>query len=634
MTQEGESGPKQLMLNGIGALAAEIYRDFKATTGGARAAVKNSLALGFSKLIQESYERRSRVKTLVDPETPLDLRSIYVDAVLSSANSTVAEEEFFHRLATENRAVIVGTAGAGKSFLLRSIFLKILDCWAEPIPIFVELRSVNEDNQLPFANDLVRTQVLKTIKAYIRSFDDRQLEHALYTGKIALLLDALDEVSPDRKARVVSEITAIAEQNRRAKIFLTSRPDEVFEGWEEFPVYRVLPLTPSAAGEVIRKLPYEPSEIKDKFDTEVIQQRFDLHSEFVGVPLLLVMMLIVYEQFAEVPSKIINFYGRAFDALFNRHDSMKQGFKRSLATKLSLEEFKSLFSAFCAGTYAADQHTFSHEVTDRYLVKAIAVADVSCTSAQALSDLTQGVCLLQQDGLDWTFAHRSFQEYFTAKFLISTNWDEDRRLRFLAHAGWRMSRDNVTEMMQALNPAGFIEGWMLPAAKRALAGLELSQRPHNTPMDLWIFSKLVSNIWLAFEDDKVDRSQVVPTFSAQLLNWLAPIEYERIRATFRSFDSANLGIPSGEVTLSLLLSWQVPKDSQMPKLVAGASTVCLLKPAEMTLVELKSIYALFYPDVELGVLGYKLTKLVSLLSEEVSRKNQRENELFDPFEDL
>lgn len=445
----------------LGRVVEDIYSSLKSVAASKRAVILNAARIGFQTLIDESKERRSKVKTLLDPNNPINLMDYYVETNLSLSSQPVKETQFLRSLDQNKRmVVVVGTAGAGKSIFLKYLFLRHIDTKKGQIPLFLELRNINEQS----GDKGVLALALSNIQNYLPEFDMKRLRHGLQTGRFALFLDAIDEVDNELRAGVTAEILKLAEENRKASIVCTSRPDNAFGSWEEFSVYKVEGLTESTAVKLIEKISYDPN-IKNKFLQEVVRAQFAAHREFLSIPLLLIMMLIVYEQFAEVPDKIVNFYRRAFETLYSKHDASKGGYKRKILTGLALEDFERLFSAFCISTYSAGAFTFDRATALAHAKKAVASKSLPVKEEDIITDLMQAVCVLQQDGLDYTFVHRSFQEYFSALFLVRWPVDTDKRMQTVAALGRKHGARGAFAMMRELEPAHFEKEWVLPVSR-------------------------------------------------------------------------------------------------------------------------------------------------------------------------
>ena len=67
------------------------------------------------------------------------------------------------------------------------------------------------------------------------------------------------------------------------------------------------------------------------------------HESFASNPLLLNIMLLTYDNYADIPEKLHLFYSNAFETLYIKHDATKGGYKREFKTKLSSDDFKRVF---------------------------------------------------------------------------------------------------------------------------------------------------------------------------------------------------------------------------------------------------------------------------------------------------
>ena len=75
-------------------------------------------------------------------------------------------------------------------------------------------------------------------------------------------------------------------------------------------------------------------------------------------------------------------------------------------------------------------------------------------------DLLVTICIVQRDGNFISFVHRSFQEYFTALFIVRSRsldlYDVMERITF------RGSLDNVGRMAIQLDEQSIMHEWVLP----------------------------------------------------------------------------------------------------------------------------------------------------------------------------
>ena len=76
-----------------------------------------------------------------------------------------------------------------------------------------------------------------------------------------------------------------------------------------------------------------------------------------------------------------------------------------------------------------------------------------------MKDLLESICILQEDGLEIGFAHRSFQEYFAAVYLV--NMPQDKLKELLPQLA-RRGTDSVFTMMNDMNHDLFESSYVIP----------------------------------------------------------------------------------------------------------------------------------------------------------------------------
>jgi hypothetical protein len=87
-----------------------------------------------------------------------------------------------------------------------------------------------------------------------------------------------------------------------------------------------------------------------------------------------------------------------------------------------------------------------------------------------LDDARQAVCLLVEDGLDLTFVHRSFQEYFVARFINEA--DETLQRKYLnkickaSDSAPAFEVDNVVKLLYEMTPSLVEENYLIPGLKK------------------------------------------------------------------------------------------------------------------------------------------------------------------------
>ena len=416
------------------------------------------------------YERYSKAKSFLIRDESTQLYDFYVPLGISCGKKKSEEASIFNFTVKNPFAVIKGGAGSGKSMMLRHLFLNTIEK-KERVPIFIELRRLNDFDGSIF--DYIKN-ILNENKF---TLDDEFIEKALKAGHFAIFLDGFDEIAISRHKQIVKEILKLAQNYDKNIIIVSSRPDDEFSSWNAFDVWEISPLTLDQALKLIKKVPSKniDQETRDKFLKDLEKELFEKHNSFLSNPLLLSIMAITYANSGDVPQKISTFYENAYIALFERHDALKGAFKRDRRCDLDILEFKKIFSAFSTLTsskLAEDEYfdaflrggALRFPKTDAldYIERTREIIDLQADfdTEDFLQDCIKAVCLLVEDGLEITFAHRSFQEYFTALFI--SNLDDSDAQEELIHSYLNGRGGQTIELLFEINQSLIEKSLLIP----------------------------------------------------------------------------------------------------------------------------------------------------------------------------
>lgn len=282
---------------------------------------------------------------------------------------------------------------------------------------------------------------------------------ALKLGKFALLLDGFDELETPQSRAIAADVKKFADEFPLNTIRIASRPDVRFLGWPGFSIVKTEPLNEEQACHLIAKLPADET-IKLRFTNELRAGLFEENESFLSSPLLLTIMLITYRSNAEIPRRRSVFYSQAYSALFSEHDAAKGGFRRVRHSSLDIHEFSDVFSAFSTYSYDDNRHEFAKLDLMEYVDAAATLTGREFDHEGFCRDAIQGVCLLVQDGLNTKYTHRSFQEYFVAKFISTLSPSEQQTL--IDRYSERYPRDNVLPLLHEICPQVLEKCWAIP----------------------------------------------------------------------------------------------------------------------------------------------------------------------------
>jgi len=304
------------------------------------------------------------------------------------------------------------------------------------------------------------------------SFD--VLHKALEAGMFLLLLDGFDELRHDHRGSLIADVTEATGRYRENDFIITSRPGENFNHLTEFHEYSVEPLSLPSAAELVRRSGYADAVVRSTFCSLLEEQLFNSHESFASNPLLLSIMLMTFRSFAQIPTKLSLFYGKAFSVLWDKHDAGKAGDGQIRERRSGLDEddFVRVLEDISILTQIKSLFEFDDTILKQLILISQQMRLLEFPSTGYIHDLEEGVSLIVKDGLEYRFAHRSLQEYFAARFVVST--DASRRTRLIGPLIARVREDNVLPLVNELAPEKFERDILAPtlAALRSQLGIK------------------------------------------------------------------------------------------------------------------------------------------------------------------
>ena len=124
-------------------LTKDLLKSMAASiTGGSRTAFQK-LFPSFERHLKDTYLKNKRVKILCRKDNPVDFEEIYVNSVFKNSEGDFSDRELISKLANNERIVISANGGAGKTFLMRYAWLQLFQKYKSRVPIFIELRKLN-----------------------------------------------------------------------------------------------------------------------------------------------------------------------------------------------------------------------------------------------------------------------------------------------------------------------------------------------------------------------------------------------------------------------------------------------------------------------------------------------------------
>jgi len=439
----------------------------------------------------EEYQRNSCSKTLLHRAEPKRLKEFYQPLFISKSSkegysrvrrktdriSTESVEDLFSK---DQLITLIGDAGSGKSTMVKYLFLNSIERKFK-IPIKIELRYLN-NSELSLI-EYIKENIFKFQKL---ADSDRIIERLLSSGSFLIFLDGYDEVKKSRKENVTKDIDNLIKVYNKNSYLLTTRPYTDIDLLPLFHNYTVCDLNDDEINEFIKKqIPESEEELCQKIIEAVNNPQNNSYKSFLKNPLLLSMFILTFQSYSSIPEKRSEFYRQVFDALFALHDSMsKMAFVREKQSGLSKDQFIEVLKLFSFISYFDEKFAFNHHyLTEKLSLIKEKKKSFTYENEKILNDLKVAIGIINQDGLDYTFPHRSLQEYFAALY-ISTLSNENKALiynKIEKSFAWKdnhfmasLSKDNFYQLLSELDDKGVIEYILIPYLEKFedLKGIE------------------------------------------------------------------------------------------------------------------------------------------------------------------
>lgn len=416
----------------------------------------------FRNYLKNSYQKYSKIKTILFKTEPQYIYDFFEVPYLTKKHETQIKADSINVvLDISNFIIIEGTGGIGKSTLLKHFFISAIEN-KKLIPIFLELKDINTYSE-PYE---VADYLYERLESLNCKLNRDYFDYALQSGCFVFLLDGYDEILTEKRNAFFRKLELFCDKYSNNYYIIASRPFSEFIELQRFTVLTTCPFSKEQAISCIRKMEFD-CDIKTRFVKSLEDGLYEKHQSFASNPLLLSIMLLTFENYAEIPEKLHLFYANAFETLYEKHDATKAGYRREIKSNLSFDDFRTVFSYFCFSTYRQGKIEFTRdELTG--ILKKISEKKLAFKTNDYIDDLENALCLLYKDGLNYRFAHRSFQEYFSAFFLKELS-DENMQkwsLCIIDQDPNRAANDNIFSMLYDMCEDRFEQNVLLPVLEK------------------------------------------------------------------------------------------------------------------------------------------------------------------------
>ncbi|WP_242040158.1 NACHT domain-containing protein [Anabaena subtropica] len=367
-----------------------------------------------------------------------------------------------------SKMILLGKPGSGKTTFLQSVALSCSQGIFQPnyLPVFINLKSFTENDE-----DSRQLNLFKYIHDDLMNFGitEVELNTVLSHGRALILLDGLDEVVGKNSEKTLNKIRSFINKFYKNQIVVTCRLASPYSNFHGFTEVEIADFNKQKIAEFANKWflsvtnnsPETSKLVAHKF-IKTLELTENSHIlELAATPLLLILFCLVFQSNADFSNHHFEIYKQALDLLFVRWNEVKGTQYNQSFCNLSLLHRIKLLSHIAAvnfhqGDYFISETRLQQIITNYLLHQPNTTSDTDALEIESIAfiktiELEHGLLIKRARGI-YSFPHLIFQEYFTAREIVS-NANHQTLQNLVTHLGDKRWREVFLLTVWMLKPA-------------------------------------------------------------------------------------------------------------------------------------------------------------------------------------
>lgn len=391
---------------------------------------EKSIKLTFANYLERSYESNSIMNTLALKDHQMKIDDLYIPLTVnysSFENGVKVDGEitincYDSRFLPKFRKILlVDNAGMGKSTIIKYLFLKVIE-ENKGIPLLIELRKLRR-------NDTIIDYIINEINGIEEYLDEEDIYKMINDGDFIFFLDGYDEIKREDIEYISIELEKFISKSNKNNFILSSRDEKGLSSFGSFQRFNIRPLKRDESYKLLKKYDIE-GKVSDMLVEELEkEENFKVIHDFLENPLMVSLLFMTYKNKKIIPNKKNIFYKYVYECLFEDHDLSKMGgFVHEKNSKLDIDEFEKFMCILSAKTFdegvSYSEDKFEKIISD---IKLLFFKNYDFNSRDIIKDLLKVVPFFLKEGNEYRWVHKSFQEFFLAKYIYSS----EKRKKYL-----------------------------------------------------------------------------------------------------------------------------------------------------------------------------------------------------------